>query len=106
MKIQLSFYFSTVQTVSSAAAFLPQGYSIYSIVEFHPYLGKTNIFSNMKCFSPSPNQKSTVAIGFCDQPPSGGLRLLIPALSLKQESRYSDQVVVKARVWIQRPGGR
>ena len=40
----------------------------------------------------------TVTFGFCDQPPSGGLRSINPARPLKQESGYSDQVVVKARV--------
>ena len=41
----------------------------------------------------------TVSIGFCDHPPSEGLRLLKPARPLKQESGYSDRVVAKARVW-------
>ena len=40
---------------------------------------------------------STVTIGFCDQPPSEGLRSLKPARPLKQESGYSDRVVAKAR---------
>ena len=44
--------------------------------------------------------QNTVTIGFCDHPPSEGLRLLKPARPLKQESGYSDQVVAKTRVWI------
>ena len=43
---------------------------------------------------------STVPAGFCDPPPSEGLRSLNPARPLKQESGYSDQVVAKARVWV------
>ena len=42
----------------------------------------------------------TVKIGFCNHPPSEGSRSLKPARPLKQESGYSDQVVVKARVWV------
>ena len=41
---------------------------------------------------------NTVNIGFRNQPPSEGSRLLNPARPLKQEV-YSDQVVAKARVW-------
>ena len=44
--------------------------------------------------------RSTVPAGFCDHPPSEGLRSLKPARPLKQESGYSDQVVAKARVWV------
>ena len=40
----------------------------------------------------------TVPAGFCDHPPSEGLRSLKPAQPLKQESGYSDQVFAKARV--------
>ena len=49
---------------------------------------------------------NTVSIGFCDHPPSEGLRSLNPEWSLKQESGYSDQVVAKSRVWAYRPGSR
>ena len=40
----------------------------------------------------------TVPAGFCDHPPSEGLRSLNPEWSLKQESGYSDQVVAKYNV--------
>ena len=49
-----------------------------------------------RCFR-NPVKVSTVTIGFCDHPPSEGLRSLKPARPLKQEV-YCDQVVAKARV--------
>ena len=44
--------------------------------------------------------KSTVPIGYSDHPPSEGSRSLNPARPLKPESGYSNQVVLKSRVWI------
>ena len=44
---------------------------------------------------------NTVTTGFCDHPPSEGSRSLKPARPLKQEAGYSDQVVAKARVWVE-----
>ena len=64
---------------------------------------KTGMLTSRK-FSQTP------AIGFCDHPPSEGLRSLKPARPLKQESGYSgrlkqesgysDRVAAKARVWV------
>ena len=39
-------------------------------------------------------------LGFATSLRQGGFRSLKPARPLKQEFGYSDQVVVKARVWI------
>ena len=43
---------------------------------------------------------NTVPIGFSDHPPSEGSRSLNPARPLKPESGYSNQVVLKSRVWV------
>ena len=48
---------------------------------------------------PISNKVNTVPAGFCDHPPSEGLRSLKPARPLQQGSGYSDRVVAKARVF-------
>ena len=49
------------------------------------------------CTNEIDTTRNTVSIGFCDQPPSEGLRSLNTEWSPMQESGYSDQTVAKYR---------
>ena len=88
MKIQLSFYFSTVQTVSSAAAFLPQGYSIKHNSGVSPIFGEDqHFFEHEMFFSVSQSKEYSRH------------RVLRPA-SVRGVEVANPSVVAKARVWI------
>ena len=58
------------------------------------------VFSVLPPFRARKAGNSTVPIGFSDHPPSEGSRSLNPARPLKPESGYSNQVVLKSRVWV------